>query len=119
MLLYGLHVYSVQAVLQGSIVLLSFQPRSAQFLNASVFALDSGWGDMMTTQYSPYNIMVVERALAERNKCACHPSTGTVKTYAGWKEIGRQVKKGEKSFVSVATFIPDRRHKSDVEQLDK
>lgn len=55
-------------------------------------------------QYSPANIALVEAALANR-PCKCHPESGSIKTYVGWTEIGRRVKRGEHAFVSVPTFI--------------
>jgi hypothetical protein len=54
------------------------------------------------TLYSPANIALVEASLT----CACHPDSDTVKTYAGWKEFGRQVSRGERAVCSVPTFIP-------------
>ncbi len=56
------------------------------------------------SQFSPTNVALVEAAL-EATDCSCHPDTGTVKTYNGWKEFDRQVHRGEKALVSVPTFI--------------
>ena len=51
----------------------------------------------MTYQANPTDI---PKIIAELS-CNCHPATNTVNTYAGWKEQGRQVTKGQHAFISL------------------
>jgi hypothetical protein len=66
----------------------------------------------MVTTYSERNLAIVLEAIETRNKtlpeesrCHCSPLDGLVKTFQGWKDSGRFVRKGEKSLCGVPTFI--------------